>query len=272
MQTTEKELITATKELMPVFFVSHSGPNLALDKDSYTKYLENFSKTIKKPEAIVIFSAHHEESVQTIGLVDKYPTIYDFSGFPKQYYEIKYNPPGDQDLAKEISDLFQKQGIKNKFDKKRGLDHGAWTVLMRMFPKADVPVASLSLNPDLDPSEMYKIGAALQPLREKGVLILASGALLHNFGLFDWNAGTDCKPAQWAKDFIQTIDKNLKEWKTEELFDYRKTKSGRDAAPTPEHFVPLFYAMGAGSTNKKATLLTESYWFKTGSYVIWRFD
>jgi len=260
------------KELMPCFFVSHSGPNLVLDEDSYTDYLRNFSKTIKKPNAIVVFSAHWDEPVQTISLIEKYPTIYDFYGFPKEYYEVTYTPKGDQALAREISEILQKQGIKNQFDKKRGLDHGAWTVLKLMYPNEDIPIVSLSINPDLAPSEIYKIGTALQPLREKGVLIIASGALSHNFSKFDFGAGFDCKPAKWAKDFIEWLDKCLKEWKTEDLFDYRKTPNGKVAAPTPEHFIPLFYAMGAGANKKKATLLHDSYYAGTGSYSLWRFD
>jgi len=264
--------VKAVKELMPAFFISHSGPQLLVEQGPYIEYLKEFSKTIKKPKAIVIFSAHWEEPIQTISLVERNTTYHDFSGFPKEFHKVTYTPPGSASLSKEISELFNKNGIKNTFNTKRGLDHCVYTVLKLMYPKEDIPVVSLSINPDLDPQEIYKIGAALTPLREKGVLILGSGVILHNFDLIDWRAGPDAPPAKWAKEFAEWVGKQLDEWNTSELSKYDQTKHRKDAAPTPDHFVPLIYAMGAGSDVKKANLIQLHYLYKTGCYAVWKFD
>lgn len=273
--STKESTVSNEPERMPAFFIGHGGPTLVAEKGPYIDYLKRFRKTIPKPEAIIIFSAHWEESTQTIGYVfNEYPTIYDFSGFPSEFYKMKYPAPGAPKLAQEVHDLLKKNGIKSQGDFKRGLDHGAWTVLKLMYPEADIPVVSMSVNTWGAPEEMYKIGLSLAPLRERGVLIIGSGATVHNFGMADFSKQGNAKPAKFAKEFNDWLDKQLKEWNTEEMFNYaKKAPNVKIAVPRAEHFIPLIYAMGAGGDVKKTTTVQENYVYGGGySYMVWRFD
>lgn len=262
---------TTLETLMPSLFIAHGSPMIVIEKNPYVDFLASLHKTFKKPEAIVIFSAHWEESVQTISTVDKYSTIYDFYGFPKEMYKLTYPAKGNPALSKEIHELFKENGIKSVFDEKRGLDHGAWTILKIMFPNLDIPVVSLSVNPNSSPEELYKIGSSLAPLREKGVLVIGSGVTVHNLGkvsFHDKNAAD-----KWAVAFDDWLVKNIKEWNTSELFQYRKkAPHAKEAVPTPEHFIPLILAMGAGANTKQTSVINKHYEYGSLSYLCFRFD
>ncbi|MEC0240595.1 class III extradiol ring-cleavage dioxygenase [Paenibacillus dokdonensis] len=256
--------------MMPSYFFAHGAPSLVLEEHAYTDLLKEFAAGMPKPKAIVIFSAHWEESVQTVSSVDQYSTIYDFGGFQDELYRMTYPAPGDRSLSEQIQALFTKDGIPSKLDEARGLDHGAWAVLKLIYPDADIPVVALSVNRYLTNEQQYEIGKALSELREQDVLIIGSGGTVHNLRSVNWRAqGVD----EWAGAFDNWLQSKLETWDTASLFNYEElAPNARMAVPTSEHFIPLLIAMGTGDANRKAKLLHRSYQYGNLSLSCWQFD
>ncbi|SMF64261.1 Aromatic ring-opening dioxygenase, catalytic subunit, LigB family [Paenibacillus uliginis N3/975] len=256
--------------MMPSYFIAHGAPSLVLEEHAYTDLLKNFAAYTTKPKAIVLFSAHWEEPVQTVSAVDEYSTIYDFGGFQDELYRITYPAKGDRSLSNQIQSLFSKQGIESALDEKRGLDHGAWAVLKLIYPNADIPVVALSVNRYLTNEQQYEIGKALSSLREQDVLVIGSGGTVHNLMGLNWRSeGTDA----WAEEFDNWLQSKLETWDTTSLFNYRDLAPyAREAVPSSEHFIPLLIAMGAGDAGRKARLLHRSYQYGNLSLSCWQFD
>lgn len=256
--------------MMPSFFFAHGAPSLVLEEHAYTDLLKQFAAKLPQPKAIVIFSAHWEEQVQTVSSVDRYSTIYDFGGFQDELYRMTYPAPGDRPLSEQIQSLFANHGITSRLDEERGLDHGAWAVLKLIYPDADIPVVALSVNRDLTNAQQYEIGKALSELREQDVLIIGSGGTVHNLRSVNWRAqGVD----EWAGAFDQWLQSKLAAWDTEALFQYEELAPyARMAVPTSEHFVPLLIAMGSGDANRQAQLLHRSYQYGNLSLSCWQFN
>jgi 4,5-DOPA dioxygenase extradiol len=172
--------------MMPSLFIAHGAPLLAIEDNIYTQTLNQLPSLLpSRPRAIVMFSAHWESSEQTVGVMDTFPTIHDFGGFPRELYEIQYPAKGNMEIAKETVDLLQAAGVPVSMNTSRGLDHGHWVVLREIYPEAEIPVVSLSVNPQLSVEQQYAIGKALSPLRAKDVLIIGSGGTIHNFSYID---------------------------------------------------------------------------------------
>ena len=259
--------------MIPSLFIAHGAPLLAIENNEYTQFLNQLGQTLPKPRAVVLFSAHWEATVQRVSNVDEYETIYDFGGFPEALYQIQYPAKGHLELTEEIKALFDKQGIPFEVETKRGLDHGAWVVLRMLYPNADIPVISMSVSQHLTPQQQYEIGKSLSALREKDVLIIGSGGTVHNLRAVGWHK--DGKEIdQWAVDFDQWLEENLNKWDLESLFNYNSLAPNAEVAVPPygkEHFIPLFYAMGAGDDVKQAKLLHRSYRYGNLSHSIWQF-
>ena len=169
--------------------------------------LKNLAASLpSKPKAIVIFSAHWEQPLQTISAVETNGTIYDFSGFQEELYQITYPAKGDRKLSETIQTLFASYGIDSVLDEQRGLDHGAWAVLKLIYPEADIPVVALSVNRYLSNEQQYQIGAALASLREQDVLIVGSGGTVHNLRQVNWRAQ---EADDWAEAFDQWIQEKM---------------------------------------------------------------
>ncbi|MFC5531607.1 DODA-type extradiol aromatic ring-opening family dioxygenase [Cohnella yongneupensis] len=243
-----------------------------LDQHDYTDFLKTFAASMPKPpRAIVLFSAHWESGAQSISTVDKYSTIYDFSGFQDELYQMTYPARGDLAISDEIQQLFEKNGIPSIMNPERGLDHGAWAVLKLMYPDADIPVVALSVNRFLTNEEQYRIGKALSSLREQDILIIGSGGIVHNLRMLNWQGGNT--PDEWAVAFDDWIREKLENWDLEALFEYEKSAPyAKEAVPTNEHFIPLLLAMGTGDGNRQAKLLHRSYQLGTLSLSCWEFN
>lgn len=256
--------------MLPSLFIAHGAPSLAIENHAYTDFLKGLAAELPKPKAIVLFSAHWESREQQVSGAESYETIYDFSGFQPELYQVEYPASGAPDLAKEIQSLFQEHSIPTTIDTDRGLDHGAWVVLHLMYPTADIPVIALSVNRYLSNEEQYRIGVAISSLREQDILIIGSGGTVHNLRRLDWGAsGVN----EWAAEFDGWLDEKLQAWDVESLFQYEQLAPyAREAVPTAEHFIPLLLVMGSGDTGKKATLLHRSYQFGSLSLSCWRFD
>lgn len=231
---------------MPTFFIGHGNPMNALLDNPFTQSLQLMGKNIKtRPNAILVISAHYLTSESYVTISEKPETIYDFYGFPDQLYIINYSAPGSPFYAKEVMKL-----IPNlKEDKNRGLDHGAWTILKHMFPKADIPVFQLSIDMNKSLSFHYNMGKNLAPLREKGVLIISSGNIVHNLRMY-FQKG-DLNPYPWAEEFDNTVKEKIEKREFESLTDYPSlSKYGKLANPTLDHYIPLLYTLGLYSQSE----------------------
>lgn len=258
--------------MLPSLFVAHGAPLLAIENNEYTKFLNHLGHNLPRPKAVVLFTAHWESGVQQVSRVDQYSTIYDFGGFDPSLYTIKYPAPGDHEIAKEIEDLLTKNNISFETNTSRGLDHGAWVVLRLVYPNADIPVIAMSVNPNLTPDEQYNIGKALSGLRENDILIIASGGTVHNLRALNWSDNGEVD--SWALEFEEWLNNNLNNWDLDTLFNYNSLAPNASIAVPPygnEHFIPIFYAMGAADNNPKATLLHRSFRYGSLTHSVWQF-
>lgn len=259
--------------MMPSLFIAHGAPLLAIENNEYTQFLSELGKTLPRPKAIVLFSAHWESPIQKVSDVEEYSTIYDFGGFPEALYRIQYPAQGDTQVAKDIQELFAKHHIPYETETRRGLDHGAWVILRLLYPKADIPIISMSVNPRLTPEKQYKIGKSLAGLREKDILIIGSGGTVHNLGALKM-VSDNGEVDDWALDFDEWLARHLKNWNLEALFQYNTLAPTARLAVPPygnEHFIPIFYAMGAADDQQKAELIHRSYRYGNLSHSVWQF-
>jgi 4,5-DOPA dioxygenase extradiol len=243
--------------MMPSLFIGHGSPFLAVQQNEYSNFLSELGKSIK-PKAIVIFSAHWESEILTLTYTDDVlDTIYDYYGFPDEMYQIKYPVMGSTEVAQILEKRFKNAGIKTRREESRGLDHGSWVALRHMYPKADIPVVQLSVHPFLSPKDQYNIGKALQGIGDEDILLIGSGTTIHNFQWFFPDATEPIKEAvefdNWVIDKVQKRDLNS-------LDNYLQlAPHARKAVPRPEHFVPLFIAMGSGDENKTPIVINQNY-------------
>ncbi|MCL6517955.1 class III extradiol ring-cleavage dioxygenase [Alicyclobacillus sp.] len=248
---------------IPSLFVAHGSPMVAVEDSPYGRFLDTLASRLPTPRAIVVFTAHWEHGTQRIGAHPAPSTVHDFGGFPEVLYQIRYPAPGDPALAETIRHRLAEMGVEAELDERRGLDHGVWTILRRMYPEASIPVVAMSVNPRLAPAEQFAIGQALSPLRADGVLIIGSGATVHNLARLDWSRSDDT-PTPWALEFERWLESRLSAWDLEALFRHRDLAPGVELAVPPwgsEHFAPLFYAMGASSDHPVAHLWHRDFQF-----------
>lgn len=245
--------------MIPSLFIAHGSPMVAIEQSEYASFLEQLGRTFKRPKAIILFSAHWESDIQMVSEIDAYSMIYDFGGFPDALYRVQYPAKGDQELSRQVQRLLTDNGIANRAEKSRGLDHGSWTILNRIYPQADIPLIAMSVNPNLVPEEQYRIGKALSPLREQDVLIIGSGVTVHNFGLFGVQDRAAVKAL--AVGFESWLEDHMGKWDLESLYRYEELAPYAKIAVPPqakEHFVPIFYAMGAADQDRKMKTIHQS--------------
>lgn len=232
---------------LPSLFVSHGAPTLYLSDEPAARFLRELGSDLPRPEAIVVVSAHTESPEVVVGGAPAPATIHDFYGFPKELYEHRYPAGGAPELAARVVDRLKQAGVAARLDPNLGLDHGAWVPLTLMYPEADVPVVPVSLVKDAAPAEHLAVGAALRPLREEGVLILASGAATHNLAGFRRFAA-DAPALPQVTAFAEWLADTIGAGRTDELLAYReRAPHAAWNHPTDEHFLPLFVAAGAGT-------------------------
>jgi 4,5-DOPA dioxygenase extradiol len=226
---------------MPVLFIGHGSPMNAVLNNSYTEAICKSIEAIPKPEAILVISAHWETKGTYITATDAPKQIYDFYGFPDELYNVKYNPTG----SKKYAEMVAKQLVDSNvmLTDKWGLDHGAWSVLTHMYPKADIPVFQMSLNRLGDEKYHYNLGRKLSSLRRKGILIIGSGDIVHNLRIM--NNEVDAAPFEWATEFDNYIAEAIVSRKHDNIIAYDRTgESAGLSVPTKEHYLPLLYIAG----------------------------
>ncbi|MDF2724652.1 MAG: transporter, partial [Paenibacillus sp.] len=219
--------------MVPSLFLAHGSPMLAIQQSDYTRFLSELAGRLK-PKAIVLFTAHWEQQVTTISSSDEvYETIYDFGGFPDELYQVKYPARGSSIVADIVKKRLEQHGIAVASDMTRGLDHGSWTLLHRMYPAADIPVVQISVNPYLPPEEQFKIGKALRGLGQDDILVIGSGVTVHNLRIIKWGQ-TEAEP--WAVSFDDWLIDKLDKGDQAALFDYAaQAPNARMAVPRAEH-------------------------------------
>lgn len=233
--------------LQPALFVPHGAPTFALRPGAAGAALADVAGGIARPRAIVAVSAHWETDVPTVSLATRLETIHDFSGFPRELHEIRYPATGCPEAAREVAQAIVSAGVQADFDARRGLDHGAWVPLRLMFPEADVPVVPLSVQPHRGPEHALRVGRALAPLRERGVLVVGSGNLTHNLRDYATAARGDGGTPAYVREFADWMWRRLEARDVDALLDYRRSApSAARAHPTEEHLLPLYVALGAG--------------------------
>jgi 4,5-DOPA dioxygenase extradiol len=235
--------------MLPSVFVSHGSPMHALEPGAAGEAWKALAQRLPRPKAILIASAHWETNLPMLTGGEKPETIHDFYNFPEPLYRLRYPAPGAPQLAQRAQQLLKDAGFTAGIDGCRGLDHGAWSPLLYMYPKHDIPVVQISVQPALGPRHHVELGSSLKTLSDEGVLIVGSGHMTHN--LRDWGRGTK-EPQPYAREFQEWVKQKLEQKDIDSLVDYRsRSPQGVRAHPTDEHFLPLFFALGAAAGKKK---------------------
>lgn len=245
---------------MPVIFAAHGAPIL-LDDSVWMGELGSWAGSMPRPGSVLMVSAHWEERPATLGATHPVPLVYDFGGFPDRYYQTKYPAPGAPALAARVRELMGAAGNAVADDPARGLDHGAYVPLVAMYPQADVPVLQISM-PGLDAQQLFKLGRALAPLRDEGVLIFGSGFLTHNMR-YAFRPGI---PA-WAREFDNWAQGALSHFDVDALVDFQnRAPSARMALPTWEHYAPVLVAAGAVTEAQPVVKFPITGWWMDGAF------
>lgn len=229
---------------MPVLFVGHGSPMNAIEENEFSAGWRKAGETLPKPSLILCVSAHWETNGTQVTAVPKPRTIHDFYGFPRELYNVEYPAPGSPEMAEEIKNGVKKTEVA--LDERWGLDHGAWSVIKHMYPKADVPVLQLSLDRTKDPHYHLELAKELSFLRERGVLIVGSGNMVHNLRLVAWDKISEpVYGYDWAWEADRKLHNLINNGDFKSLANYASLGDDmRLSVPTPEHFLPLLYVLG----------------------------
>jgi len=234
----------------PVLFVGHGNPMNAVERNEFHTAWAALGRRLPKPQGILCVSAHWETRNAYVTATETPETIHDFYGFPKALFDVRYPAPGDPALARRVATLVTSEKVR--LDPGRGLDHGAWSVLIAMYPAAEIPVVQLSMDTALPGRHHFDLARQLAPLRDENVLVVASGNIVHNLALFSFH---DSKPQAWATQCDEELRRHILARRHDALIDYPgRDAEARLAAPTPEHYFPLLYALALQESGEPAEL------------------
>jgi len=235
------DTLPATGSRMPVLFVGHGSPMIALDENYLTMNFASIGKKLPRPRAILCHSAHWTTNGTFVSVTPKPKMIYDMSGFPDALYKVNYPAPGYPSGANDVIDLVRLVNVQP--DKEWGFDHGNWTIMKHLYPKADIPVFQLSIDYNQPMGYHFELASQLRSLREKGILIIGSGNITHNLRNLDFSA-IAAKPFDWDIEFDQKLKKWIDEGDYKNLIAYKESgASAKLAVPEPSHYFPLIYSL-----------------------------
>jgi len=242
---------------MPVLFLGHGSPMNAIEENEFVQGFRKVGKEIPKPNAVLVVSAHWETKGTFVTAMANPKTIHDFGGFPEELYKVEYPAPGNPELAQKIKENINKTEVGLNLN--WGLDHGAWSVVKHLYPKADVPVIQLSLDYQKSPQYHYELAKELSSLRKKGVLIIGSGNMVHNLRMVDWRRLDEIDYSyDWASDASEKMKKFILSDDHQQLINYQSQgKEFSLAVPTPEHYLPLLYALALKDKNEEISLFND---------------
>ncbi len=246
----------ARTDRMPVLFLGHGSPMNAIEENEFVQGFRRLGRELPRPQAILCVSAHWETAGTYVTAMEHPRTIHDFGGFPKALYDVQYPAPGNPALARETKALVKRADVG--LDEQWGLDHGAWTVIKHMYPDAGVPVIQLSLDYRMTPQAHYDLARELQPLRDKGVLIVGSGNMVHNLGMVEWSRLNELFAYDWAQEASEKMKRFILDGDHAALIDYgSQGKPFKLAIPTPDHYLPLLYALALKGKNEPVRLFND---------------
>ena len=246
-----------TAPALPSLFLSHGAPTLSLEPGDTGARWQRLGQELPRPAAVLCVSAHWMTEAPAVSAPPRNETIHDFYGFPEPLYRLTYAAPGAPALAGRVAALLGEAGIATATDTERGLDHGAWVPLRLMYPEADIPTIQLSIQPHRDAAWHHRLGAALAPLRDEGVLVLASGGAVHNLRAVAWQGG----PApSWAQQFDDWLAAALAEGRAADLLAWaERAPHAKEAQPSPDHLLPLFVALGAAGPGARGERIHQGF-------------
>jgi 4,5-DOPA dioxygenase extradiol len=243
---------------MPSLFIGHGNPMNALQDNAWVRAWKDLGTTLARPRAVLCISAHWYIPATALTAASQPRTIHDFGGFPKELFQVQYPAPGMPELATRVAQLLSPEPVVLD-DRSWGLDHGAWSILVHLYPQADVPVIQLSINETREASWHFEIARRLAPLRDEGVLILGSGNLVHNLHAYSWGRHV-IEPYDWAMRFETRVRELLRHADFAPLVQYEDL--GSDAmlsAPTPEHYLPLLYVLAQHRAGESIKFPVEGF-------------
>jgi 4,5-DOPA dioxygenase extradiol len=246
-----------SSERMPVLFLGHGSPMNAIEENEFVTGFRNVAAKLPKPKAILCISAHWYTRGTKVTAMEMPRTIHDFGGFPQALFDVQYPVKGSPTLAKETADILKP--LEVELDEKWGLDHGAWTVIKHLYPNADVPVIQMSIDYTKSTTYHFELAAKLNELRDKGIMIIGSGNIVHNLGLADFaNFNKDNYGFDWAIEVRSKVNTWLGDGNFKSIVEYDKQgKAFQLAIPTPEHYLPLIYTLGLKSKKDDLSLFND---------------
>jgi len=240
---------------LPTWFLGHGNPMNALDQNTYTNAWAELGKSLQRPKAILVISAHWYISTLAVTAMKSPRTIHDFGGFPEELFRVLYPAPGAPEFAKRVQEILAPESVL--LDERWGLDHGTWSVLCHIYPEANIPVVQLSINHTQSHAYHYELGKRLSGLRDEGVLVIGSGNVVHNLMTYAWGEPS-AKPYNWAISFENRLKELVLAGDHQPLIEYEKL--GREAllaVPTPDHYLPFLYLLGMQQTEDKVSFPVE---------------
>ncbi len=243
--------------MMPVLFIGHGHPLNAIQKNDFTAALARAGEGLPRPEAILVVSAHWlSRDGVAVSATERPETLYDFGPFHPDLFRIVYPAPGAPRPARRVADLVPDPGAR--VDLRRGLDHGAWSALLHLFPAADIPVFQLSIDAGRPPRFHYDLARRLLPLRAEGIMIVGSGNIVHNLRRIDWE-DKDAPTEDWAGAFDATAKDLILKGRHEDLIQYGQIEQASAAVPTNDHYLPLLYVLGMQQPGEAVEFLYEGF-------------
>ena len=241
---------------MPVLFLGHGSPMNAIEENEFVQGFRKAATELPRPQAILVVSAHWETRGTQVTAMEHPRTIHDFGGFPKALFDVQYPAPGSPELAAEVKKSITSATVG--LDHSWGLDHGAWSVVKHLYPNADVPVIQMSIDYSLKPEQHYALAKELSKLRDKGVLIIGSGNMVHNLGMVAWDKLNESYAFDWAVEARAKMNQAIISGDHASLVNFHAQGKAFDLAiPTPEHYYPLLYALALQGKEERATLFND---------------
>ena len=262
-------------ETFPTLFLSHGAPNMGLSDSPVREFMSGLGENYQKPDAIIIASAHFERSGAHVVTDTNPEMIYDFRGFERELYEVQYPAPGAPELAQEVIKSLNSANIPVVAIDKRGYDHGIWVPLSLAWPEADIPIVQISIDPDESPQYHYQLGKALSAFSSRNIVIIGTGNITHNLpALFNKGQAPelDANIRRYVEEFIAWLDSEIESENIDNLLNYKeKAPFSAENHPTDEHFLPLYFALGAAGENFKAKKIHASYTYDFLAMDAWEF-